>query len=71
MQTTASSIGITWSDGLSNGQAAIEDYRVYYKAAASITWILLSSTVPANTKYYLVNAPTITLTQGTTYEFKV
>ena len=67
--TTASQIGISWSDGSSNGQAAVIDYSVYYKEQGSPTWILLSSVVTV--KSYLVSQPDITLTQGHWYDFKV
>jgi len=67
--TSASQIGIYWSDGSSNGEATVTTYNVYYKKQGSPTWILLSSTVAV--KSYLVKQPQVTLIQGDWYDFKV
>jgi len=40
--TSATVIGLTWSNGLSNGGSAVIDYRVYYDRAAG-DWIELAS----------------------------
>lgn len=42
MITSATVIGLTWSNGLSNGGSAVIDYRVYYDRAAD-DWIELAS----------------------------
>jgi hypothetical protein len=56
-------LGLTWSEGASNNGAAITEYRVS-QAVQGGSFSVLAST--ANTHYDVIS-----LTSGTTYEFKV
>ena len=62
--TTTSQIGITWSDGASNGGEVILDYRVSYDQGNG-NWVVLQTGV---TQRSYVKT---TLVIGTTYTFKV
>jgi hypothetical protein len=63
--TSATQIGLTWSDGTSNGGSAIIDYRIYYDKSTG-TWEELESGILTNSY-----TTTISLTQGFIYTFKV
>jgi len=69
LTTSASQIGISWSDGESNGQASVLDYSVFYRVKLTTTWIPLASAV-ANPSYLTATAG-VTLEQGTWYDFTV
>jgi hypothetical protein len=58
-------VSFTWSDGLSDGGAAVIDYRIYYDQSTG-TWTELDAGITQ--KSYTT---TISLTQGHTYAFKV
>ena len=58
-------IGLTWSNGVSNGGSAVLDYSVYYDQGTD-NFVLLNNAVTSPS--YLT---TVTLTAGTTYKFKV
>ena len=63
---SATTIGMTWQDGLSNGGTEIIDYRVSFDqgTGSNIFFILANSLV---LKEYVATG----LTSGTTYTFKV
>ena len=63
--TSANQIGITWTDGKSDGGAAVIDYRIQYDQSTG-TWIELASGIQV--KYYTT---TVSLIQGHLYSFKV
>jgi len=62
-QRSATSLGLTWSAGASNGGSTITEYRVS-KAEQGGSFSVLAST--ASTSYQATS-----LTAGTTYEFKI
>ena len=63
--TSANQIGITWTDGKSDGGASVIDYRIQYDQSTG-TWIELASGIQV--KYYTT---TVSLIQGHLYSFKV
>jgi hypothetical protein len=64
-QTLSTQIGLTWSEGASNGGSAVLDYRIYYDQTTG-TWVELDSGIATNS--YVT---TVTLTQGMIYSFRV
>jgi hypothetical protein len=64
-ETSATQITFTWENGISDGGAAVLDYRIYYDQATD-TWIELDSSITA-----MVYTTQIELTEGHTYSFKV
>ena len=63
--TSATQIGISWSEGTSNGGAEVIDFTILYDQSTG-TWVELASGV-TETEY----TTSVTLTQGQTYTFKV
>jgi hypothetical protein len=63
--TNKVAIGITWADGISDGGAAVIDYRISYDQSTG-NYIVLESGI--TTKTYTT---TVTLTSGRTYKFKI
>jgi hypothetical protein len=63
VQRTATTLGLQWNEGASNGGSSVTEYRINY-AQQGGSYSVLAST--ANT-YYEVTS----LTSGTTYEFKI
>lgn len=64
-QTSATQISFSWSDGESDGGAAVLDYRIYYDQTTD-TWIEL---VPVLTDQTYTTV--MQLSEGHTYSFKV
>ena len=62
-QRTASTLGLTWTEGNANGGSAIIDYRINY-AEQGETYSVLTST--SSSSYQITG-----LTAGKTYEFKI
>jgi hypothetical protein len=63
--TSASIIGIKWSNGVSQGGSTVLDYRVSYDQSVG-TWVVLATGVVP-----LVYQTTMTITPGASYKFKV
>lgn len=64
-RTSSSVIGITWTEGASNGGTPIIDYRVSYKLSSDSSFTYLDNAV-ATTVFW-----TGALTAGAEYTFKV
>lgn len=63
--TSDSVIGISWSDGPSNGGKAIIDYRIWYDQSIG-NYVILAEHV--TNKFYTTQVP---LLKGKTYRFKI
>jgi len=63
--TTDSVIGISWSDGVSDGDSAVIDYRISYDQSTG-NWVTLATGV--TDKFYTT---TVSLIAGQTYNFKI
>jgi type II secretory pathway component GspD/PulD (secretin) len=61
---SATSLGLTWSAGASNGGAAIFDYTVSFDQGTGVYIVLASGVL--NTNYTAIN-----LVPGLVYKFKV
>ena len=61
---TSTDIGLTWSDGVSNGGLTVEDYRISQRVQGGSYSIIATSIA---TKAYTATG----LTLGTTYEFSI
>lgn len=62
--TAATQIGLTWSEGLSNGGTPVISYRLSFDQGTN-TFVIAASGI--TTKYFTVTG----LTPGTTYKFKI
>jgi hypothetical protein len=63
---TATSLGLTWGEGLENGGSVVLDYEISYDDATNgVTYSVLESNILGNS--YLATG----LTSGSTYKFKV
>jgi hypothetical protein len=61
--TSATTVGLTWSNGISNGGSVIIDYKVWYDQGTG-SYITLTT---ATTNSYTATS----MTPGSTYKFKV
>jgi hypothetical protein len=64
--TSAISIGLSWSEGVSNGGTEVIDYRIWYTSESNANFVELDSGVL--NEFYETS---ITLIPGQNYKFKV
>lgn len=63
--TSATQIGLEWTDGLSNGGEVVVFYRLWYDQGSLQTWAILEPEV------YSTSYTMQLVTTGTTYKFRV